>query len=73
MKTHLTLWTVKDVAEFLRLNPETVRAMTRRGELPAVKAGRVWRYFPDDIIAHLKRSPNHKKAEGDTSPLTLDT
>jgi excisionase family DNA binding protein len=38
------LWTVQEVAHFLRLKPETVRAMARRGELPAVKLGRVWRF-----------------------------
>ena len=38
------LWTVLDVSRYLRLEPETVRAMARRGVLPAVKVGRVWRF-----------------------------
>ena len=38
------LWTVQDVAQYLRLEPETVRSMARRGELPAVKMGRIWRF-----------------------------
>jgi len=38
------LWTVDDVARYLRLEPETVRAMARRGDIPAVKIGRVWRF-----------------------------
>ncbi|MBI4769223.1 MAG: helix-turn-helix domain-containing protein [Chloroflexi bacterium] len=34
------LWTVRDVAKFLQLKPETVRAMVRRGELKALRVGR---------------------------------
>ncbi|MGE5123447.1 MAG: helix-turn-helix domain-containing protein [Acidobacteriaceae bacterium] len=39
-----TLWTVEDVAGYLKLQPETIRAMARRGELPAIKLGKVWRF-----------------------------
>jgi excisionase family DNA binding protein len=38
------LWTVDEVALYLRVKPSTVRAMCRRGELPAIKVGRVWRF-----------------------------
>jgi excisionase family DNA binding protein len=38
------LWTVEDVAAYLKLQPETIRSMARRGELPAVKIGKVWRF-----------------------------
>ena len=38
------LWTVDDVAEYLKLQPETIRSMARRGELPAIKLGKVWRF-----------------------------
>lgn len=38
------LWTVEDVADFLKLQPETIRSMARRGELPALKIGKVWRF-----------------------------
>jgi excisionase family DNA binding protein len=38
------LWTVDDVAAFLKLQPETIRSMARRGELPALKIGKVWRF-----------------------------
>jgi excisionase family DNA binding protein len=38
------LWTVKEVARYLRIKPETVRAMARRGDLPVVKVGRMWRF-----------------------------
>jgi excisionase family DNA binding protein len=38
------LWTVDDVADYLKLQPETIRSMARRGELPALKIGKVWRF-----------------------------
>ncbi len=38
------LWTVDDVAAYLKLQPETIRSMARRGELPALKIGKVWRF-----------------------------
>ncbi len=38
------LWTVAEVAEYLRLNPETVRQMARQSKIPCIKVGRVWRF-----------------------------
>lgn len=38
------LWTVQEVSLYLRLKPETVRAMARRGQLPGMKIGRMWRF-----------------------------
>lgn len=52
------LWTVKDVARYLQLNPETVRAMARREELPAFKVGRVWRFRRFEVKNNLNPSSN---------------
>jgi excisionase family DNA binding protein len=38
------LWTINEVASYLKLQPETVRSMARRGELPGLKIGKVWRF-----------------------------
>ncbi len=46
------LWTVEDVAGYLQLQPDTIRGMARRGELPAIKLGKVWR-FHMSAITHL--------------------
>ena len=55
------LWTVKDVASYLSLTPETVRAMARRSELPAMKIGRVWRFDKASLKNWISLSqPNHK-------------
>lgn len=45
------LWTVEDVAAYLKLQPETIRSMARRGELPAIKLGKVWRFQRNAIDA----------------------
>lgn len=49
-----TLLTVNEVAKFLRLKPETIRSMARRGDLPAIKLGRVWRFRSSSISQMLE-------------------
>lgn len=41
------LLTVEEAAAELRVHPATVRRMIRRGEIPAVKVGRLWRVDAD--------------------------
>ena len=51
------LWTVEEVAKYLRLQPETVREKARKGEFPAYKAGkRIWRFDIKEMVACLKIS-----------------
>lgn len=47
------LWTVEDVALYLRLNPETVRQMARSGRIPCLKVGRAWRFRPSLVKSWL--------------------
>ncbi len=58
----IALMTVEEVAAYLQLQPETIRAMTRRGELPGFKVGsRRLRFRKADIDAWLesrKKQPN---------------
>ena len=48
------LLTVEDVAHYLQFTPETVRSMVRRGELPAIKVGRRWRFRKEKIEAWIQ-------------------
>jgi excisionase family DNA binding protein len=43
------LWTVFDVANYLRLKQETVRMMARANKLPAIKVGKAWRFRIRDV------------------------
>lgn len=41
--THTTWLLVKDAAEYLKVHPDTLRDLFRRGEIKAVKVGNTWR------------------------------
>ena len=41
--------TVAEAAAYLRVHPETIRRLVRRGELTAIKVGSVWR-VPVDAL-----------------------
>ena len=41
--------TVKEVAERIRLHPRTISNMAQRGEIPAMKIARRWRFLSSVI------------------------
>ncbi len=43
------IWTVKQVAFYLRVNPKTVYELVNSGELPGFKVGGSWRFKKTDI------------------------
>jgi excisionase family DNA binding protein len=43
------IWTVKQVAFYLRVNPKTVYELVNSGELPGFKVGGSWRFKRADI------------------------
>ena len=47
MKNHQIpekLMTLEEVAEYLRLSIHTIYKMAQRGKIPALKAGKMWRF-----------------------------
>ena len=46
--------TVTEVAEYLRVNPQTVYRKAKAGELPAVRIGRAIRFRRSELEAWLK-------------------
>jgi excisionase family DNA binding protein len=46
--------TVEEVAKYLQLHMQTVSRMAQRGDLPAVKIGRHWRFRKDTLDAFLE-------------------
>jgi excisionase family DNA binding protein len=44
------LWTVEEVAVYLRLKPDTIRAMARRGLFHPIKVGNRWRFKKSEVI-----------------------
>jgi len=60
----------QDAARLLRLHPVTVREMAARGEIPAMRIGRVWRFRSSSLDAWIdsqlhwdrhSQSPKEKK------------
>ena len=45
---------VKEVSEYLRIHPYTVRRLAREDKIPAFKAGGQWRFDTDEIEAWRK-------------------
>ncbi|GBC77714.1 hypothetical protein HRbin08_01195 [bacterium HR08] len=43
------VFTLKEVAEYLNVHPDTIRRYVKRGELPAFKIGTDWRFNKESI------------------------
>ena len=51
------LLTLREAAEVLRLNPRTVRAYVRRGEIQGRVIGKRWRFRRADLDAFFENAP----------------
>jgi len=59
--------TAKEVAEYLRLNQNTIINLAVKGDLPGFKIGKSWRFDMDEIIATIEES---KEKSRNSHPLT---
>ena len=50
------LMTLEEVAEYLRLSVHTIYKMAQKGKIPALKAGKKWRFRKEDIDKWLNGS-----------------
>jgi len=48
-----SLWTIKELCKFLKVNESVVRYWMRTRALPHIKLGKHMRYDPDDIMKWL--------------------
>ncbi len=62
LEERLRTLTVAEVAERLQVESRTVYGLIHRGELRAVKAGRVWRVPLDALDAYLHGAPENDEA-----------
>ena len=44
---------IPGIAELLKVSTDKVRSMAIAQEIPGFKVGRLWRFFPDAVIAKL--------------------
>jgi excisionase family DNA binding protein len=63
----MALLSVPQVAEHLNLSDANVRALIRRGALPAIKLGRAYRVDPDHLEQRLRAlaRSNDRRLHGD--------
>lgn len=62
--------TVEEAAALLKLNPETVYRKARRGEIPAVKVGRSWRFPKEPLEEWLREEANKRVGRQQTTKET---
>ncbi len=55
---------VREVAQYLKLNEQTVYRLAREGKLPASKIGKQWRFSRRDIEALIHEHRGEGAAEG---------
>jgi len=48
-----TVWTIPEVADYLKVSPSKLYQMVQRGELPSIKIGRQVRITEDDLARWL--------------------
>jgi excisionase family DNA binding protein len=49
MKTETDVINAREAAVFLKAHVETIRRMARRGEIPAFKVGKDWRFHKNAL------------------------
>jgi excisionase family DNA binding protein len=57
------VFTLKEVAEYLNVHPDTIRRYVKRGQLPAFKIGTDWRFNKESIDEWRKAQENHSQAK----------
>jgi excisionase family DNA binding protein len=43
------IWNSCEAAQYLRIHPRTLTRMARRGEIPSIQIGRLWRFRRIDL------------------------
>lgn len=61
--------TIKEAARFLRVAPITLYRKVRRGEVPASKLGRSWRFHREQLEEWIKKPPPVHRLPPVSSPL----
>ena len=65
----MNLLTIDETAELLRVHPVTIRRMVRRGDIPALKIGKVYRIDATDLKPRLAPKPQRAPRKVDETKL----
>ena len=64
------LWTVREVAEFLRVGRHSVYEMAKRGEMPSLRVGARVRFVPEEVRAWLDRQRAPRPSVASIEPVS---
>lgn len=53
------VWTIDELADFLRVSRITIRRQLQSGDLHGVRVGHTWRIFAADVSDYLQKQSNH--------------
>lgn len=63
------IWTVRDVAEYLRISEAKVYRLVKEQRLPVVRIGKTWRFRKDLLDEWLNQSAElSMRKDGDSRP-----
>jgi excisionase family DNA binding protein len=62
------IMTVQELARYLRVHVMTVYRMIQRGDLPAARVGRGWRFRRDQVDRWLKGREINSHTDGERPP-----
>jgi PTS system nitrogen regulatory IIA component len=68
--TEERLMSIKEVAEYLQVDMSTLYLWSQRGQIPAMKVGKMWRFRRSEIDAWLDQSRNQSTKDKATSRRT---
>ena len=55
-----TIMTIKDVAQYLKVNERTIYRLAASGDIPAFKVGNSWRFKRQELDGWIERQHNPK-------------
>jgi len=53
-----SIWNSSEAAYYLRIHPRTLVRLAKRGEIPSIQIGRLWRFRRSDLDEWLTRKVN---------------
>ena len=60
MTSRENIYTVQEVAEWLKVTDQSVRRWIKVGTLPAAKIGHDWRVHESDVVKFIEERRTHK-------------
>ena len=61
-----SVFTIEDLAGYLKISKSTLYKLAQRGALPGVKVGRHWRFHKGAVDDWLRRHPDQGQQEPET-------